>query len=290
MSSLKRYNAETSEWEYVAIGKQGIVGPTGPTGPGVATGGTTGQILSKVDSTNFNTEWVTQEGYRFVQTLYYTSSGTFIKANYPWLRAIRVKLVGGGGGGCGGLPTDATQTSTGNGGSGAAYAESFITNIAGLASSVTVTRGAGGAGGVGGTTGGIGGTGGTSSFGTLVIADGGLGGENYLVSAFPRYESSRPGQDDALGDITQDGGPSLPFAVHGVGLRQGIHGGGGSSALGAATFQTRTGGSQNVPGGDGSAGNLYGGGGGAAYGRASTTSGGTGGAGGNGIVIVELYA
>jgi hypothetical protein len=36
MSSLKRYNTQTSQWEYVAIGKQGItgqVGPTGPTGP-----------------------------------------------------------------------------------------------------------------------------------------------------------------------------------------------------------------------------------------------------------------
>jgi hypothetical protein len=39
MSSLKRYNTQTSQWEYVAIGKQGITGtpgvtgPTGPTGP-----------------------------------------------------------------------------------------------------------------------------------------------------------------------------------------------------------------------------------------------------------------
>jgi hypothetical protein len=33
MSSLKRYNTQTSQWEYVAIGKQGLLGPTGPTGP-----------------------------------------------------------------------------------------------------------------------------------------------------------------------------------------------------------------------------------------------------------------
>jgi microcystin-dependent protein len=58
MSSVKRYNEETSEWEFVAIGKQGIRGATGPAGPGVPSGGTAGQFLSKVDSTNYNSAWV----------------------------------------------------------------------------------------------------------------------------------------------------------------------------------------------------------------------------------------
>jgi len=31
---------------------------TGPAGPGVAAGGTAGQILAKIDSTNYNTEWI----------------------------------------------------------------------------------------------------------------------------------------------------------------------------------------------------------------------------------------
>jgi hypothetical protein len=48
-------------------GIQGDTGPTGPTGatgatgavgPGVAAGGTVGQILSKIDSTNYNTQWI----------------------------------------------------------------------------------------------------------------------------------------------------------------------------------------------------------------------------------------
>lgn len=45
-------------------GMQGIQGPQGPTGnagavgPGVAAGGTTGQVLSKIDATNYNTQWV----------------------------------------------------------------------------------------------------------------------------------------------------------------------------------------------------------------------------------------
>jgi microcystin-dependent protein len=58
MSSVKRYNEETSEWEFVAIGKQGVRGATGPQGPGVPAGGTAGQFLSKVDSTNYNSAWV----------------------------------------------------------------------------------------------------------------------------------------------------------------------------------------------------------------------------------------
>ena len=69
MSSLKRYNEATSQWEYVAIGKQGITGatgPTGPTGPGVATGGTTGQVLAKSSNTNNDTTWI--NNYTSAQT------------------------------------------------------------------------------------------------------------------------------------------------------------------------------------------------------------------------------
>lgn len=40
-------------------GPQGAKGDTGATGAGVASGGTAGQILSKIDSTNYNTHWVT---------------------------------------------------------------------------------------------------------------------------------------------------------------------------------------------------------------------------------------
>jgi len=43
-------------------GEAGATGPqgdTGPAGPGIATGGTTGQYLTKVDGTNYNTQWST---------------------------------------------------------------------------------------------------------------------------------------------------------------------------------------------------------------------------------------
>lgn len=39
-------------------GEQGIQGETGPAGPGIAAGGIEGQILSKVDGTDYNTTWI----------------------------------------------------------------------------------------------------------------------------------------------------------------------------------------------------------------------------------------
>jgi hypothetical protein len=43
-------------------GPTGPTGATGATGPGVPTGGTTGQILAKIDGSNYNTEWITNTG------------------------------------------------------------------------------------------------------------------------------------------------------------------------------------------------------------------------------------
>lgn len=41
-----------------AKGDTGDTGPTGPAGPGVPTGGTTGQVLAKIDGTNYNDHWI----------------------------------------------------------------------------------------------------------------------------------------------------------------------------------------------------------------------------------------
>lgn len=45
----------TTAWNSLAYG--GVTGATGATGPGVATGGTTNQALTKIDATNYNTQW-----------------------------------------------------------------------------------------------------------------------------------------------------------------------------------------------------------------------------------------
>jgi hypothetical protein len=45
-----------------SAGAAGAKGDTGDTGPGVAVGGTAGQVLAKIDGTNFNTQWITPSG------------------------------------------------------------------------------------------------------------------------------------------------------------------------------------------------------------------------------------
>ena len=43
----------------IGVGVPGAAGPQGPAGPGVPTGGTAGQFLTKIDGTNYNTDWTT---------------------------------------------------------------------------------------------------------------------------------------------------------------------------------------------------------------------------------------
>ena len=45
-----------------ATGPQGHIGPEGPAGPGVAIGGKTGQILQKKSDSDYDTEWVDNNG------------------------------------------------------------------------------------------------------------------------------------------------------------------------------------------------------------------------------------
>lgn len=43
----------------IGVGVPGAQGPQGPAGQGVPTGGTAGQFLTKIDGTNYNTDWTT---------------------------------------------------------------------------------------------------------------------------------------------------------------------------------------------------------------------------------------
>ena len=57
-----------SKWELFVENTEGPAGPTGadgpqgPAGQGVPTGGTTGQVLAKINATDYNTQWVTPGG------------------------------------------------------------------------------------------------------------------------------------------------------------------------------------------------------------------------------------
>jgi hypothetical protein len=62
-------------WKFTVMGATGSTGSTGPTGatgatgPGVPTGGTTGQILAKIDGNNYNTQWVNNVSYSALSDL-----------------------------------------------------------------------------------------------------------------------------------------------------------------------------------------------------------------------------
>jgi hypothetical protein len=235
-----------------------------------------------------STAWITvanagTASYNLAQTLYYTSSGTFTKATYPWLRAIKVKTQGAGGG-SGGVAGLAPGAFGGSGGGGAgAFAESFISDIAGLDSSITVTVGSGGAAGAAGAN--AGSSGGTSSFGTVVTANGGGGGgsSNGFTSAV-FFVNAGVGATSATGDLVVPGGSGTNgFMVAAAGNAT-IAGAGGNSVLGFSPVVNRANSEKAAAAGLG-----FGSGA-----RGCANEGGdaarAGAAGANGIVIVELYA
>ena len=219
-------------------------------------------------------------GYQYIQTLYYTTSGTFTKATYPLLRAIRVKCVGGGGGG-GGVGATAAGTFVAScGGGGGGYAEGFITDIVGLVSSVTVTVGTGGAGGVAGANNGT--VGNTSSFGAVVQGYGAAAGQGQVPQTFWIINGSGAG-GSGIGDLVITGGGG--GVANPVNTNGGYGGIGGSTVLGQSTAPAASW-QSSVAGVNG---NLYGtGGSGATSGALQTAK--AGGNGAAGIVIIELYA
>lgn len=236
---------------------------------------TTGDILI------FNgTKWVNGiKGYSYVDRISLTGStsalqpptylveGEFNKADYPWLRAIKVIAVGGGGGGASGTSDGAY----GGGGAGA-YVEHWITDIASLDSSIFYA-----AGNSGWSWDSVNSTvytpvvdGVPSYFGEIVFAAGGktntlnnLNGANGGAAA------------DSSGDFKVDGGDG------GVG-----EGGVNQSGYGGASFFG--GGARGRTGeGNGNISNVFG-----AGGSGSVRNNGTkfGGRGAPGLIILELYA
>ena len=223
--------------------------------------GTNGQILVADSTQTTGLKWQ-ESGYLYKQTVYFTSSGSFTKATYPWLRAVRIKCQGGGGGGAG-----AGSSGSAPAGGGGGYAESFITDIAGLASSVTITVGGVGSGGAAGAN--TGSAGGNSSFGSTVVGNGGEGSDTGNV----RGGAGGGG----TGDLVVAGQPGEGFFPAGQHTSMG-----GGSVLGAGA----RGNYSNIDRA-GNAGVSYGGGGG---GGARVSGNAAGGAGAVGIVILELFA
>lgn len=212
---------------------------------------------------------------RLINVQVFSTAGTFTYTPTVGTTSVIVEAQGGGGAGGGAAATPAGAMSIGTGGTGGAYGASRLTS--GF-SGQTVTVGAAGAP-ISGTNGGAGGT---SSFGSLIIAPGGSGGQ--------RFGPTTPG---AAGGGAAAGNPSSGGNIRNVaGAPGGIcisvsatiqFGGiGGSSFYGGGGTTNTTGvapGSAPSPGG--------GGGGASQSASAGALPGGTG---GPGLVTIWEYA
>ena len=291
------YDLETDTWVPIGIGphthdeyidktiitaKGDIVVGVDLDTPGILYVGEDNQVLTANSSATNGVEWATQEGYRLVETIYYTSSGTFTKATYPWLRAVTATVVAGGGGGGGAAATGASQSTTGGPGGGGGAAIANLIPATSLGESVTVTVGAGGAGGTAGANNGS--SGGASSFGTFASAAGGGGGDGQTAGTAPR--AGAIGGERASGTVgdlrlTSSGGQrGFTISVNAGQIRPA----GGHSALfinGQESLFTN---------GDGLGGKNPGTGGSGGGNVQSITTARSGGSGDTGIVILELYA
>jgi hypothetical protein len=226
-----------------------------------------------------------ENGFRYAGTVYFTSSGSFVKADPLGtgdigLRAIRVRAVGGGGSGGGADITSAGQTSHGGGGGGGGAAVLFVADVTVLDTSVTVTRGSGGAG----VSAGNGSAGGTSSFGSLCVATGGGGGQTVTASnglTIPgRAGAGGVGTD---GDLLIRGSQGSISISQTAAIFQGIAGTGGASIFGGSTGVGAQQAAATVFAGE------NGGGGNGAYHQENVATAQAGGNGGNGLLAVDCF-
>jgi hypothetical protein len=213
-------------------------------------------------------------GFTYGGTVYYTSSGSFAAADYPGLRAVRVRVQGGGGAGGGAPATTSPQISGGGGGTAGGWSEKFL-HVGDLDASETVTVGAGGTG----NSGAAGGAGGTSSFGAHCQATGGAGGVIVAAGTTQVLILGATGGVGSGGDLNARGDtPGAAFRMDG-----GSRFGGGQGA----NSPYGSGGSLGLSVTGGAASGFGAGGGGSRQG--SGTAGAlTGGAGAPGVIIVEL--
>lgn len=239
--------------------------------------------ISTVDSNVANPDtggagWADPMTGRLINVQVFPTAGTFTYTPTSGTRSIVVEVQGAGGAGGGSQATGASTVSTCPGGNAGAYGKSRI--VTGFAS-VSVMVGAPGSGVLGAS----GGSGGASSFGALVSAPGGQGGQSYTAGAAPVFCINNSAQTSATGGniVNASGGRGQPGAATSVTFGGSGEGGAsvyGSGGRGIGVVATPTNGVAGVAPGSGGSGGAGGAGAGAT----------TGGTGAPGIVIVWEYA
>jgi len=274
------YSGATDEWKLAVVTGTPAASPSDPATPDsailLARVNVAALAASITDAVIDDLRTQANPGYALTT---FAASGSFTKADYPWAKTIRVRLVGGGGGSGGCASTSSAQRAESAGGGGAGYAEKRIL-VSALASSETVTIGAGGTAAAAGNN--TGGAGGTTSFGAHCSATGGNGGgggpaSSNVGNAGRGYRGIGSG-----GDINLPGGHGGNGSLLSAVARMGNWGGSSGGGLGSQTNATAANTATAV------AGEPYGGG---ASGARNSTSAAVraGGTGSVGIVLVEIF-
>lgn len=215
-------------------------------------------------------------GYQTSLSVSYLAPINFQIADYPNAAWVFVECIGGGGGGAGAQDTSGTTGIAQGGGSGGTYCASWI-----AASSLPpIVPVAGGNGGTGGTFNAAGANGTASTFGSLVIAPGGLGSTVQMIaSAASGIGKGALSGAVGTGQIRKQGQPGgtavMVMAFHKTGGDGGMSGWGGAGGKGGANDE------------NGGSGQFFAGGGGG--GAAAFNSSNSGGSGGAGVVRISIY-
>ncbi len=222
------------------------------------------------------------EPMSLMERVYYTTDATWTKADFPGLRAIMIRLVGGGGGGGGCTAnTNSTQCAAAGGGGGGAYAETFVLEAA-LGTTEEVQVGVGGAGASAGQNAGSDGE--ASFFGTgtvLCHADQGSGGSAGNLIASPDYgNAGGNGGLGTIGDLQIDGGDGWSV----VAMQAAVMRAPGGSTVWSPTRVL----GRSANGFNGALGHGRGGGGSGGCNANDQSTARSGGTGANGLVIVDI--
>lgn len=198
------------------------------------------------------------------------------REDYPWLARLHVRVQAAGGGSAGGQAGPGTLVARA-GGAGGGYSESLLT-VDQVGGFETIIVGDGGTAGIGNNDGG---PGGNSSFGGLIVANGGAGSPAEMAPGdTPEVANGVAGPPAGTGQRAQGGGAG-EGAIR-LNAAQGLAGAGGESVLGHGGFGRSSRGGGSAPRGRG-------GGAGGAQTRVVTDRF-DGAPGGPGLVIVDLYA